>query len=143
MENKTKSKDALGITDLIGQITKKQNSGELGKTDKQHVISVNEQKHENTESQKHKNDKTQEHKNSKTKNHINTDAQKREKYIGGRPSMKNPDIEYVRISATIPKALKKKIGNALVDEIFQTENGVIRTVDELVTHAVEKLFLKK
>lgn len=135
MENKTKSKDALGITDLIGQITKKQNSGELGKTDKQHVISVNEQKHENTETQKHINTEIVKRKN--------TEVQKREKSITGRPSMKDPDIEYVRISATIPKALKKKMGNAIVNEVFQTENGYIRTVDELVTYAVEKLLTEK
>lgn len=59
---------------------------------------------------------------------------------GGRPSLKKASVEYVKISPKIPKALKKQVDMALIQERFQdTEGNHIKTLDEVVALALMKL----
>lgn len=59
---------------------------------------------------------------------------------GGRPTFKDPAVEYVRLGAQIPKHIKQKMKDAVNHERFKTEEGVpITTVDELLTLALERL----
>lgn len=76
---------------------------------------------------------------------VNTPAieEKKVRGIGGRPSVKRDDIEYVKISPRIPKRLKMRVEIALVEERFRDVNGhLIKTLDELTALALEKLFDK-
>ena len=46
----------------------------------------------------------------------------------------------MKVSPRIPKALKKKVDLALVNERFVDKDGTsINTLDEIVAHALEKL----
>jgi hypothetical protein len=61
--------------------------------------------------------------------------------VGGRPSSKKQGVEYVKLSPRIPKTLKKQAELALIQERFRDDDGqVIKTLDELITLAVERLF---
>jgi len=49
-------------------------------------------------------------------------------------------VEYVKISPRVPKDLKKRVDIALVYERFADKEGnTIKTLDEIVAHALEKL----
>ncbi len=62
---------------------------------------------------------------------------------GGRPSLKKASVEYVKISPKIPKVLKKQVDMALVQERFQdTEGNHIKTLDEVVALALERLVMR-
>jgi hypothetical protein len=53
-------------------------------------------------------------------------------------------VEYIKISPRIPEFLKIEAGKALLEKRFtSTEGIVIRTMDELVSHALEKLLYEK
>jgi hypothetical protein len=63
---------------------------------------------------------------------------------GGRPSAKRPDVEYVKISPVIPKALKKQAELALLEERFDGPNGSpITTLDAIVELALSRLLKNK
>lgn len=58
----------------------------------------------------------------------------------GRPSDKRPDVEYVKISPKIPRALKKQVDLALVNERLRDGDGnIITTLDGCVAWALELL----
>jgi hypothetical protein len=54
--------------------------------------------------------------------------------------VKRGDVEYMKISPRIPKELRQEIGVKLMQERFIDSDGQkIKTLDELVTYALEKL----
>lgn len=127
----TKKIDVPDISNLLGEISKKRDSGELPKTEIQHVQPVKEQKHENSQELKRENVKTGKQENSEPRG------------AGGRPSVKREDIEYVKISPRIPKSLKKQVEIALVEERFSDKEGrAITTLDEIVALALARLTTK-
>lgn len=83
---------------------------------------------------------------SKTLNNKNVKTAKQEngKIVTGRPTAKKMDMEYVKISPKIPEFIKIEAGKALLDKKFtSTEGFIIKTLDELVSHALEKLLFSK
>lgn len=63
---------------------------------------------------------------------------------GGRPTSKRPDVEYVKISPVIPKALKKQAELALLEERFDGLNGSpITTLDAIIELALTRLLKNK
>ena len=77
-------------------------------------------------------------KTAKQKNQAPIDD--RTRGTGGRPSVKKEDVEYVKLSPRIPKALKKRVELALIDERYRDEEGaVVKTMDEFVALALERL----
>lgn len=127
----TKKMDVPDIGNLLGAISKKRDSGELPKTEIQHVQPVKEQELNNSSELKHKNGKTGKQENNESRG------------AGGRPSVKREDIEYVKISPRIPKALKKQVEIALVEERFSDKEGrAITTLDEIVALALSRLTSK-
>lgn len=115
MATKTAKKTNVpDIGNLLGTITAKHESGELQKSPIQsvqpHVEEVAESKNSNTPKQ------------------------------GGRPSAKKASVEYVKISPRIPKALKRGVDMALVEERFSDGDGnPIKTLDEIVEFALARL----
>ena len=80
--------------------------------------------------------KADKRKNVKTAKRLNDETRS----VGGRPTYKRDDIVYVKISPRIPKTLKQQIEIALIQEHFRDIDGmVIKTMDELTAHALEKL----
>lgn len=135
----TKKIDVPDISNLLGEISKKRDSGELPKTEIQHVQPVKEQKHENSIELKQENSKTPKRVNAKTEKQENIEP----RGAGGRPSVKREDIEYVKISPRIPKSLKKQVEIALVEERFSDKEGrAITTLDEIVALALARLTTK-
>lgn len=127
----TKKMDVPDIGNLLGEISKKRDSGELPKTEIQHVQPVKEQKQENTKTLKREIVKTVKQENNEPRG------------AGGRPSVKREDIEYVKISPRIPKSLKKQVEIALVEERFSDKEGrAITTLDEIVALALARLTSK-
>lgn len=127
----TKKIDVPDISNLLGEISKKRDSGELPKTEIQHVQPFKEQKHENSQELKRENIKTGKQESSEPRG------------AGGRPSVKREDIEYVKISPRIPKSLKKQVEIALVEERFSDKEGrAITTLDEIVALALARLTTK-
>ena len=60
--------------------------------------------------------------------------------VGGRPSVKKEDIEYVKLSPRVPKELKKRVEVALIEERYRDEEGgVVKTMDEFVALALDRL----
>lgn len=113
---------------LLSKIPKKHASGELTKTEVQHVQPVKTAKSKNVQEEKRQ--------ISKTPKQENTEA----RGAGGRPSVKQDDIEYTKISPRIPKSLKKTVEHALTDERFADQAGRrITTLDEIVALALERL----
>lgn len=124
----TKKWDVVPIGDLLGNISKKRDSGELPKTEIQHVQPVIEENRENVNAQKSI--------PAKTAKQEAVPTEKR----GGRPSVKLEDIEYIKISPRIPKALKQRTARALIDERFADEQGrPVTTLDEVVALALRRL----
>lgn len=117
------------IGSLLGQIAEKRDSGELPRTEVQRVQPV--------EAPKSKAGKTQKQENTKP-------AQQEVRGAGGRPTVKDQSVEYVKLSPRIPKTLKKATEIALIEERFQDEEGrAITTLDEIVTLALERLLKAK
>jgi hypothetical protein len=60
--------------------------------------------------------------------------------VGGRPSTKKDDVEYVKLSPRVPKALKKRVELALIEERYRDEDGnIVKTMDEFVALALDRL----
>ena len=67
-------------------------------------------------------------------------ADDRTRGVGGRPSTKKDDVEYVKLSPRIPKALKKRVELALIEERYRDEDGnIVKTMDEFVALALDRL----
>ena len=144
MTAKTTKMGVPDIGNLLGKITKKQESGELGKTERQKVVSVNEPEQEIVKTGKRTNDTTANQELVKLFPQENDLTQSQETPKIGRPTAKRKDIEYVRLGAVIPKTIRQKMMDALNYEIFQMESGQpIRTVDEIVTFALWQLLNSK
>lgn len=127
----TKKMDVPDIGNLLSEISKKRDSGELPKTEIQHVQPVKAQEHINSNELKRQNGKTGKQENGETRG------------VGGRPSVKREDIEYVKISPRIPKALKKRVEIAMIEERFSDKEGrAITTLDEIVELALTRLVVK-
>jgi hypothetical protein len=127
----TKKMDVPDIGNLLSEISKKRDSGELPKTEIQHVQPVQDQESNTSNVLKRQNVKTVKQENSETRG------------IGGRPSVKRDDIEYVKISPRIPKALKKQVEIAMIEERFSDKEGrSITTLDEIVALALTRLVVK-
>lgn len=127
------------ISNLLGEISKKRDSGELPKTERQHIQPVpliEEGKSSSSLEVKQENSKTPIMEKSGTKKQVSEDA----RWPGGRPSVKRDDIEYVKISPKIPAALKEEVDVARSRGRFKDENGKpIKTLDELVALALDRL----
>ena len=139
----TKKMDVPDIGNLLGEISKKRDSGELPKTERQHVQPVpHPEEAKSSIGLEFKSENTKTLKNERAK----TSAIEESRWPGGRPSMKRDDIEYVKISPKIPKTLKKRADQARIDELFTDDQGrPVRTLDELVAVALDRLLppLKK
>lgn len=136
MATTKRKKTVPDLGGLLGQISAKRD--ELPKTPVQTVQPVAESDEENA-MKLDKAVKTLKGKNSKTaKQKPSTPDSYRG--MGGRPSLKKASIEYVKISPRIPKLLKKQVDMALVQEVFQDEEGNhIKTLDEIVAIGLKKL----
>ena len=144
MTAKTTKMDVPDIGRLLGKITKKQESGELGKTDRQKVVPVTTPEQEIIKTESQKDDTTARQEIVKSFPQENDLMQTQEAPKIGRPTAKRKDIEYVRLGAVIPKSISQKMKDALNYEVFQMENGQpIRTVDEIVTFALWQLLNSK
>ncbi len=131
------TKKKLNVPDiggLLGKISEKRE--EMPKTPVQSVQPVKESVAKKPA--RSKNVKTLKQKNSNTSKQVITEAKPRA--AGGRPTLKKNSVEYVKVSPRIPKALKKEVDLALVNERFADKDGnAINTLDEIVAHALEEL----
>lgn len=131
MNTKTKM-DVPDIGGLLGKITAKQSQGELGKTDRQKVVLVSDEKQENGETKEQFNVKSFSQENAKTI--------KQEIVKTGRKSRRQEGVDYVRIGAVIPKGMRQQLSDALTYEVFKNKKGEsIKTVDEIIQLALERL----
>jgi hypothetical protein len=129
-----KKMDVPDIGSLLGKIAEKRDSGEIPRTQRQHVTPVRE-----VEEESRKEVKTAKRENSKTTKSAAGESSAR----GGRPSVKQEGIEYVKISPRIPKSINQRAKFALAAERFQDGEGrAIKTLDELVAMALDKLLPK-
>lgn len=144
MTAKTTKMDVPDIGNLLEKITKKQESGELGKTDRQKVVPVNASEQEVIKTKSQEDCSTARQEIVKLFSQENNLMQAQETPKIGRPTAKRKDIEYVRLGAVIPKSISQKMKDALNYEVFQMENDQsIRTVDEIVTFALWQLLNSK
>ena len=146
MATKTKTSNVPDIGGLLNRISEKRE--ELPKTERQVVQPVSTEKQENVKTLKQENENTFNRENVKTNKRINDKTQKPENKknggVGGRPSLKRDDVEYVRIGANIPKPIRQLLNDAINYERFQNEDGVvIKTIDEVISLALERLLKAK
>jgi hypothetical protein len=137
MNAKNKAMDVPDIGGLLGKITDKRDKGELGTTERQHVIPVKTEKQENEKLFTQKNVETEKSENKKTDKPSNDKTLKRVVMVrtatGGRPTLKNREVEYVRLGAKIPKEVKQLMESALTYEWFVADDGTpLKTADELL-----------
>ena len=135
------TKKKLNVPDiggLLGKISEKRE--EMPKTPVQSVQPVEEGVE--AKPARSKAVKTLKRKNSNTAKPAATEI--RPRAAGGRPTLKKDSVEYVKVSPRIPKALKKKVDIALVNERFVDQDGnAINTLDEIVAYALEKLLSER
>lgn len=132
-----KKHDVPDIDSLLGTIAEKR--PELPKTEIQHVQPVAQTPAGATPESEREPAKREA---GKTGKRANDDAPK--KAPGGRPTSKRPDVEYVKISPVIPKALKKQAELALLEERFDGHGGSpITTLDAIIELALTRLLQKK
>ena len=126
----TKKLDVPDIGGLLGKITEKRE--ELPKAPIQSVQPVEEKAAES------KNNNTPKQQNGTPVNQPQPEPPPRG--AGGRPSVKKDSVVYVKISPRIPKALKRDVDIALIDERFKdAEKNPIKTLDEIVAYALDRL----
>lgn len=139
---KNRKMDVPDIGGLLNQIAEARDSGELPKTERQHVSPVSIKPSNSNTSKEVKSLEVKEarHFTGKEVNRQNGEI----RGPMGRKSIKREDVEYIKTSPRIPKTLKKQVDQALIDERFQDEQGrSITTVDEIVTLALERLLATK
>lgn len=120
-----KKMDVPDIGGLLGQIAEKRH--DLPKAPIQSVQIVEEKPAER------KNVKTSKVENSKPEKPSDEGS----RGVGGRPSVKQGDIEYVKLSPRIPKELKQRVVDALNHERYRDEDGnIIKTMDEFVAFSL-------
>lgn len=117
------------IGSLLGQIAEKRDSGELPRTEVQRVQPVD----------------ASIRKAGKTAKQEEVKLSKPEaRGAGGRPTVKDQSVEYVKLSPRIPKPLKKATEIALINERFHDDEGrTIKTLDEIIAFALERLLKEK
>lgn len=123
-----KKMDVPDIGGLLGQIAEKRH--DLPKTPIQSVNPVGEKpvERKTVEPAKRQNKKAEASTDDRTRG------------VGGRPSTKKDDVEYVKLSPRVPKSLKKSVERALIDEIYRDKDGnVVKTMDEVVALALTRL----
>jgi hypothetical protein len=117
------------IGGLLGQISEKRDSGELPRTEIQRVQPVKDESRIAVKTAKRENVKASKEPTAAGRS------------SGGRPSVKQEGIEYVKLSPRIPKALSTQAKIALAEERFKDKDGQpVKTLDELVALAFERLF---
>lgn len=124
----TKKMDVPDIGNLLGQIAEKRH--DLPKAPIQSVQPVDDKPAERKDvlTAKRQNVKTSKVSDEKSRG------------VGGRPSVKRDDIEYVKLSPRVPKELKKRVELALIEERYRDEEGaVVKTMDEFVALALDRL----
>lgn len=120
--------DVPDIGGLLGQIAEKRH--DLPKAPIQSVNPVGEKPAERKAVQPAK------RQNKK----IETPIDDRTRGVGGRPSTKRDDVEYVKLSPRVPKGLKKRVELALIEERYRDEEGnIVKTMDEFVALALDRL----
>ena len=118
------------IGNLLGRIAEKRD--ELPKAVIQRVQPIEEAKSENSKELKSLSGKTLENKRVEVPNKT------------GRKTLKDPAVEYVKISPKISKMLKKQVDRALVDERLKDGEGrPLTTLDECVAFALDRLINTK
>ena len=140
----TKKLDVPDIGDLLGQITERRN--DLPKSPIQSVQPVAEKTEIQEKPEKRKAVSTQKSTAAVTAKRLNGKTGKAldggERGIGGRPTLKRDDVDYVKLSPRIPKELKKQVELALIHERYRDKDGnVIKTMDEFVALALNRLLL--
>jgi hypothetical protein len=142
MTTKVRKMNVPDIGNLLGKISEKRD--EMPKTPVQAVQPVDEKIGnqeligKNVKTPKRQNPNKFRGNNSFTPKQGNPVAV--ERGVGGRPTVKKESVEYVKMSPRIPKALKKEVDIALIKERFVDRDGqVIKTLDEIVAHALEEL----
>lgn len=137
----TKAKmDVPDIGNLLGQITKKRDSGELPKTEIQHVQPVKTDERKNTNELISNVVFTPESKNVQTQK---PSSKEESKGAGGRPKKLLENVEYFKMSPRIPVALKEELDVALARKKFRDADGLpITTVDAIVELALTRLLIK-
>lgn len=138
----TKAKmDVPDIGNLLGQISQKRDSGELPKTEIQHVQPVKTEELTNLKELKSKNILTQKSNDVKTGKLAHSEETRGP---GGRPKKLKVGVEYFKMSPRIPVALKEELDVALSRKKFRDADGLpITTVDTIVELALTRLLIKQ
>jgi hypothetical protein len=124
-----KKMDVPDIGGLLSKISEKRDSGELPRTEIQRVQPVKDESRIDVKPAKRTNVKTLK------------PASAEGRPSGGRPTVKQEGIEYVKLSPRIPKTLSTQAKIALAEERFKDKDGQpVKTLDELVALAFERLF---
>ena len=115
------------VSGLLGNITRKRESGDLKPSPVQTIVQPISKKSSNSKEFKSKNSLEQSQEVSGAKQ-------------GGRPSLKHPDVDYMKISPRIPRKLRQELAIAMTQEkLLDNDGNVIPTLDEAVAYALQKL----
>lgn len=126
------------IGNLLGRIAEKRD--ELPKAVIQRVQPIEEAKSENSKELKSENFKDLKSLSGKTLENNRVEVPNKT----GRKTLKDPSVEYVKISPKISKILKKQVDRALVDERLKDGEGrPLTTLDECVAFALDRLINTK
>jgi hypothetical protein len=138
MNNKTTKMAVPDIGNLLGRIAEKRD--ELPKAVIQRVQPIEEAKSENSKELKGENVKELKSLSGKTLDNKRVEVPNKT----GRKTLKDPAVEYVKISPKISKVLKKQVDRALVDERLKDGEGrPLTTLDECVAFALDRLITIK
>ena len=123
-----KKMDVPDIGGLLGQIAEKRHDLPKAPIQSVNPVGVKPATRKAVETAKRQNKKTEAPTDDRTRG------------VGGRPSTKKDDVEYVKLSPRVPKALKKRVELALIEERYRDEDGnVVKTMDEFVALALDRL----
>ena len=127
----TKKMDVPDIGGLLGQIAEKRHDLPKAPIQSVNPVGVKPATRKAVEPAKRQNKKAE-----------TPTTDDRTRGVGGRPSTKKDDVEYVKLSPRIPKALKKRVELALIEERYRDEDGnIVKTMDEFVALALDRLLL--